>query len=314
VIGRSSLAVTGKLVQKLDGLDAAPGTLTARGQVEMPFQIESGDLSLFRASAKLQLEDVALELPRQKLRVAKVRGVLPVVQELVLTALGPKLVGQGERGLFSQLRFPDYRPYAGTTDYLSIGELVKDGKSYGPVAGNVRVDRDIIAVDQLELAALGGKITGQCLAELRGKDTRLAFRGKLTGIQPGVPVLVGGPGASTASAAPGGDKLDANLAITIAPYRYELEGRTEIVRIGRAHLLALLDLWDPYRADVAANRVRLALKVGYPEQVRLHFASGFASLAIDLGGLAGVVRIDEIRGIPIGPALAHWLAPILEQP
>jgi hypothetical protein len=58
--------------------------------------------------------------------------------------------------------------------------------------------------------------------------------------------------------------------------------------------------------------VRLALAAGYPKQVRLGFASGFASLAIELGGLAGVVRIDELRGIPIGPALAHWLAPILE--
>lgn len=319
VIGRSSLAVRGKLAQTLDGLDAAPKTLKARGKLEMPFQLESGDLSLFRATARLRLDDVALELPGQGLRVAKVRGELPVVQEIVLTALGPQLVGQGERGLFSQLRFPDYRPYAGTADYLVIGELSRNGKSYGPVAGNVRVDRDIVAVDQLELAALGGKITGQCIAQLRGKDTQLAFRGKLTGIQPGVPVLVGGAGATrvtTSPAAPAGtgDKLDANVAVTIAPYRYALEGRTEIVRIGRAHLLALLDLWDPYRSDIAANRVRLALKVGYPEQVRLHFASGFASLAIDLGGLAGVVRIDEIRGIPIGPALAHWLAPILEQP
>lgn len=313
VVGRNSLAVSGKLAQRLDGLDASPETLTARGQIEMPFRIESGDLSLFRATAKLKLSDVAIELHKQRLKVAKVRGELPITQEIVLTALGPQLVGQGERGLFSQLRFPDYRPYAGTADYLSIGELTRDGKSYGPVAGNVRVDRDIVAVDQLELLALGGKITGQCIAQLSGKNTQLAFRGKLTGIQPGVPVLVGGAGAQ-ASAAPNGDKLDANVAITIAPYRYALEGRTEIVRIGRAHLLALLDLWDPYRSDIAANRVRLALKVGYPEQVRLHFASGFASLAIDLGGIAGVVRIDEIRGIPIGPALAHWLAPILEQP
>lgn len=309
VLGRTSLAMHGTLEQKLDSLDAAPATLKARGHLAMPFQIESGDLTLFRATAKLELRDVAVELPAKKLRVAQVRGELPVTQEIVLTAAGPVLVGQGERGLFSQLRFPDYRPFSSTADYLSIGELTYQGKSYGPVAGNARVDRDVIAIDQLELIALGGKITGQCLAELRGKDTQLTFRGKLTGIQPSVPALLNGE-----KPAPSGDKLDANTAVTIAPYRYGLEGRTEIVRIGRAHLLALLDLWDPFRADIAANRVRLALKVGYPEQVRLHFSRGFASLSIDLGGVAGLVRIDEIRGIPIGPALAHWLAPILEQP
>ena len=61
-----------------------------------------------------------------------------------------------------------------------------------------------------------------------------------------------------------------------------------------------------------SSRVRLALLAGYPRQVRLSFDSGFAGLDIELGGLAGVVRIDEVRGLPIGPALAHWLTPILE--
>jgi hypothetical protein len=161
----------------------------------------------------------------------------------------------------------------------------------------------VIALDQLELAALDGKITGQCVAELRGLDTRLMFRGKLTGLR------APAPGAKGAGAR---EPFDANLALALTPYRYALEGRTEIVRIGRDHLRALLDLWDPFHADVAANRVRMALLAGYPKQVRLAFESGFASLAIELGGVAGVVRIDELRGLPIGPALAYWLAPLLE--
>jgi translocation and assembly module TamB len=59
--------------------------------------------------------------------------------------------------------------------------------------------------------------------------------------------------------------------------------------------------------------VRLGLKIGYPKRVRLHFAHGFASLAVELGGLAGAVRIDEIKGIPIGPAMARFLAPVLAE-
>src|SRR5262249_44425571 len=160
--------------------------------------------------------------------------------------------------------FPDYRPFAGDADYLSIGEVAVGGVTFGPVAGNARVDHDVVALDQLELAALGGKITGQVLAELplRLADTPLAFRGQITGLR------APAPGAASGS---DGDPLDANLAITLVPYRYGLEGRTEIVRIGRDHLRALLDVWDPYHADVAANRVRLALNAGYPKQVRLSF-------------------------------------------
>jgi hypothetical protein len=141
------------------------------------------------------------------------------------------------------------------------------------------------------------------LAELRGIDTRVVFRGKLTGLRAPAPGS-GGRGER--------EPFDANVAIALTPYRYGLEGRAELVRIGRDHLRALLDVWDPYHADVSVNRVRLGLLAGYPKQVRLQFASGFAALAIELGGLAGLVRIDELRGLPIGPALARYLAPVLE--
>lgn len=304
IVARRSLVLDGKLSQSLDGLDAAPGTLRARGKVSVPFRVESGDLVLFRTSAQVSLTDVGLELPRSKIALERINGELPVVQELVLGPGGVERVGQGEHGLFSQLRFPDYKPFAGGSDFLSIGKATVRGVELGPVAGNARIDRDVIALDQLELGALGGKLTGQLLAEVRGADTRLAFRGKATGVRPSV-------ASATTSGGPSGERLDANLAVTVTPYRLGLEGRTEIVQIGKDHLLALLDVWDPYRSDVAANRVRLALKVGYPKQVRLHFSRGFASLAIELGGLAGVVRIDEIRGIPIGPVLGHFLAPLL---
>lgn len=306
IVARKSLVVQGKLEQTLDGLAAAPETLRARGRVSVPFRIESGDLSLFRATAAVSLAEVSATLPAQRLEVKNVNGEVPLVQELVLDASGLRRVGEGDHGLFSQLRFPDYKPFTGGRDYLSIGELTVRGVRLGPAAGNVRIDRDVLALDQLELAALGGKLTGQCVVELRGEDTRLAFRGKATGVRPSV-------ASASAAGGPSGDRLDANLAVTLEPFRLGLEGRTEIVQIGKDHLLALLDLWDPYHADVSANRVRLGLKVGYPKQVRLHFSRGFANLAIELGGLAGVVRIDEIRGIPIGPLLSHFLSPILKE-
>jgi hypothetical protein len=303
VVGRNSLALDGTLVQGLDRLDAAAGKLVARGTVRMPFRVESGDLTVFRTTAQIALDQVAIEVPASKLRVTNLNGKLPVIQEIVVGPAGVERVGRGDRGPFSQLRFPDYRPFAGDADYLTIGEIAINGMTLGPAAGNARLDHDVIALDQLELAALDGKISGQLLAQLRGLDTQLVFRGKLTGLRAPAPGS-GGKGSR--------DPFDANVAITLTPYRYGLEGRAEIVRIGRDHLRALLDVWDPYHADVSANRVRLALLAGYPKQVRMGFASGFASLGVELGGIAGVVRIDELRGLPIGPALAHYLSPILE--
>jgi hypothetical protein len=56
------------------------------------------------------------------------------------------------------------------------------------------------------------------------------------------------------------------------------------------------------------NRVRHALAFGYPDQVRIGFDHGFASARITLGGLARLIRIDEIRGIPTGSLLDKVLA------
>jgi translocation and assembly module TamB len=299
VPGRHSLLVDGMLEQNLEKLDGAPERLRAKGRVVVPFRVESGDLALFHARAVLKLSGVHVDLPQDRITVSGVDGELPVVEEVVMGPQGAQLVGHGERGVYPQLRFQDHSPFLGGGNYLSIQKVKVSGREVGPIAGNARVDRDVASLDQMEVSALGGKITGQCLVELRGKDTRVAFRGKVTGIRPG-----GGTGD---------DRLDAHAALTMTPYRLGLEGRVEIVRIARAHLLELLDVWDPYRADVSANRVRLGLKVGYPKQVRLHFLHGFASLAVQLGGLAGAVRIDEIRGVPIGPALARFLAPVLEE-
>src|SRR5262249_32561036 len=59
VVARNSLALDGTLAQELDRLDAAPGRLKARGKIRVPFRVESGDLSLFRTTARIALEHVA---------------------------------------------------------------------------------------------------------------------------------------------------------------------------------------------------------------------------------------------------------------
>ena len=62
----------------------------------------------------------------------------------------------------------------------------------------------------------------------------------------------------------------------------------------------------------AQNRIRTALSLGYPDRLRLVFDRGFASARIELGGLARLVTIDEIRGIPMGPLIDNLLSPMLD--
>ena len=45
----------------------------------------------------------------------------------------------------------------------------------------------------------------------------------------------------------------------------------------------------------------------------LKLDEGLMNAKIDLGGLAGAVRIDEIKGIPITPFIEQYVQPYLER-
>jgi len=89
-----------------------------------------------------------------------------------------------------------------------------------------------------------------------------------------------------------------------------VDGRAEILRIGNRHLQDLLDLEDPHHANPALNRIRHALEIGYPDHLRLVFDHGFASLRITFGGLAKLISIDEVRGIPTGQLVDKLVDPL----
>jgi len=107
-----------------------------------------------------------------------------------------------------------------------------------------------------------------------------------------------------------GEPFDGNAAVAVSTRDRNVDGRAEILRIGKRHLLDLLDLHDPHHADPAVNRIRRALALGYPEHVRLSFKHGFADAKIDLGGLGRLFRIEELRGIPMGPIVDKVMSPM----
>jgi hypothetical protein len=303
--GRRNLMVEGELSQRLDALNgnaSGTGAPLGKGTVTMPFRVESGDLSYLRATAGLKFEEVDLVMPAQGLTVKGLNGFIPVAQDLLLDDKGgvTRVFG-ATTSAYSRLRFADQQPFTADTPFVTAQrievDLSKKGEPgrtivLGPLAGNLRIDRNLVAIDQLELELLQGKISGQILIDGQAEDTQLSFRGAVTGL-----VTAGEK-----------ERLDANATLVLWPDRRLLEGRIELVRLGTSHLLGLLDLYDPFQADVAANRMRKNLKFGYPKSVRMGFHDGFATLALELGGLASAVRIDEIRGTAVGPVLERYLA------
>lgn len=302
VPGREAVVVEGALVQDV-ALAASLGLADrARGRLRVPFRVASGDLVAWDVALALVPDDVDLALVGGRWAVEGLSGTVPVTQVVTLADGGVRIdAGRGAQRL-ARNRFSDVQPFLGGDDWLSAERLVVLGEPVGPLAGNLRVSGTTFALDRLQVAWREGVVTGQLLVDWptladRPRDTTaVTFRGNATGIR-----------------LPGSDEvLDANGALVLRPASLQLDGTVHVVRVGRSHLRALLDAFDPYHEDVSANRVRAALRVGYPEYVRLRVREGTLDAKVDLGGLAGAVRIDEIRSVPVGPLLARWVRPILD--
>ncbi len=290
-----SLRVEGTLNQDLASLSGDPAAFRGTGHVRVPFRVESGDGTRLDLLASLESPGASFQLPAAGFSLEGARGRMAVTEELELGPDGRLSIVQGPRGSpWSRVRFHDVNPYLHggwfAADRVAAGSL-----QAGPLAGNLRLDRTVLSLDQLQAAWRGGKVTGLLVLDRGADDTRVWFKGDATGIQAGSK----------------GEGLDANAALHLSLRNLEVDGRVQFLRIGRGHLRRLLDLWDPAMENVSANRIRKVLGIGYPKAARVRLDGGFLSARVELGGIASVVRIDEVRGIPVGPLLRRTLGDVL---
>jgi hypothetical protein len=293
--GRRGLSLRATLEQDLARAFTVRQRFTGKGRVVLTLQVDSGTLRLYHAAAALRIEDGHVELPRNGVKIERIAGEVPLVADI---AVGKRvrLIREAEVNAYSELRFADQHPLLSRRSFLSVGRITTPLGEAGPLAGNLRVEQNIVSLSQLEMSLNDGRVTGRCLVDWGKEDTRLHLQLRASRVE-----------------ASRGEPFDGNVAVVISSENRSVEGRAEILRIGRRHLLDLLDLHDPYHRDAAVNRVRRALALGYPDRVRMDFDHGFASARITFGGLARLVRIDPIRGIPMGPIIDKVLAPLVEE-
>jgi len=293
--GREAATVTGTFEQDF-GFWESTEDVKSGGSLVVPFTIESGDLNTYRIVATAQFRDVVLELAQYGLVVEDLDALIPMEQEF---ATAPKLfiVPSRTANAITQKRFFDLHPFTKRESFFTVDRVQLGQEVIGPVAANLQVVGSVIAMDQLNAAYRDGFVTGQFLADLNRKDPKVVFRGNLTGVK-----TTHGRGV-----------LDANLAMTFVPTTLILEGKAQIVRVSKDHLYEIIDVLDPYHEDEDMNRVRLGLKFGYPKFVLLKFNDGLMDAKVDLGGLAGAIRIDEIKGIPVTPFMEQYVQPYIER-
>ena len=293
--GHSTLSVTTTLSQDLSRLALAPARFSGRGKVGLEATITSPDLSLFRVRALLKEEDVSLKVPAAGIEVDTANGQIPITVALEVGADGVSLKTDERRSRYSMLRFADQHPLLTRSGFLSIASLKTPLVTIAPLVGNLEIEQNFVSLRQFEMGVRNGSITGQLGLDWDGPKSTLELHVRASGVQ-----------------SSHGEPFDGNIAVVISAGDRTVEGRAEILRIGERHLLDLLDMEDPMHVDPAMNRVRTALLVGYPDRLRLVFDHGFASAKLELGGLARLISISELRGIPMGPLVDKFLAPVLD--
>ncbi|ATB32872.1 hypothetical protein [Melittangium boletus] len=281
--GQRRLAARGELEQDLSKL-AQPGLIESSGKVTVDFRVASPNLVVFRTLSDLVLQNVNLRLPESGIALEMLDGNVPLTENVEFTQGRVRLLNDIDVNPYSMLRFADQHPLLSRNGFMSVGRITTPLISIAPLAGNLSINQNMVSLSQLEMGVRGGRITGQCVLDWQGKHSTLEAHVRATGVK-----------------SSRGEPFDGNAAVVISGKDRSVNGRAEILRIGNRHLLDLLDLEDPHHTDPATNRVRYALAVGYPENVRVSFNHGFGRLRITLGGLARLLSIDEIRGIPMGP-------------
>jgi len=315
VPGRVALVVDGALDQEVAALQATGLVREAAGRLRVPFRVTSGDLVALRVEATPTAEAVTLVDASGGLAVRGFEGSVPVVEDVAV--LSDRMeIGYGTPvNALSRTRYFDVHPFLGGEDFVSAEEVTVYGATLGPLAGNVRIAGTVFAVDRLQTGYRGGTVAGQLLVDLRRQDGRVSFRGNATGIRPGGPGLDGdAPEAAGGDDGDDGDDqvLDMNGAFVFVPETLALDGTVNVVRISRVHLREMLDLIDPFHESVSANRVRSLLGLGYPSYLRLRAQDGLLDVSVELGGLAGFVRVDDITAIPLAPLLEQYVGPTVD--
>jgi translocation and assembly module TamB len=259
---------------------------TGSGTARMSLSLESPDFRVFHSKATLQLENAHVHFPGAKVALDGIDGDVPIALDLTYGEKGVELLRGVQINPYATLRFADQHPLLKNRSFISIASVTTPLVSMAPFAANLALDQNIVSLSQLEMGVRGGSITGDGVFDWNGAESTFQADVRASGVM-----------------SSHGEPFDGNAALLVNIGDRSIEGRADILRIGRRHLQDVLDLEDPEHTNSGMNHIRTALSFGYPERVRIELKHGFASAGVSFGGLAGLVRVDDVRGIPIGPLM-----------
>jgi translocation and assembly module TamB len=282
---QTRLSLRAHLEQELRPV-AALQSIAARGKMGLDVAVASPNLRVFHTSSVLALHDAHLALESPAVALEGMEGEIPIVVDFTLSRGGARLLRGVPVNPYAALRYADQHPMLAQRSFISIRRVATPFGVVAPFAANLGVQQNVVSLSQMELGVRGGTVTGSSVLDYAGADSRLEVNLRASEVR-----------------SSHGEPFDGNAALLVDFAEHSVRGRADILRIGRRHLLDILDLQDPSHTDPAIERIRTGLRFGYPERVRISFKHGFVNAGVTLGGFARFMRIDDVKGIPVGPLM-----------
>jgi hypothetical protein len=296
VTGGQRFLLDGSLRQDLSRLDGDPAVFRGRGVVTLPFLADSADQQLFRVRGRLELDGVSASLPGSDLAIEDASGAASLEEAITFDPQnGIALVPSTDQRVFARARYQDLQPFLASDAVITAKRVRFGDVELAPVVTSLEVQRNRFSLNKLKAQRGAALLSGQVFLDYQPGNRAVTFRGAVTGLTR--------EGATV--------PLDANAALSFSLERLEVDGRVQVVRTSREHVLDLLDVLDPHKEVASLNRLRTALGWGYPRQLRLDFHDGLLAMDVELGGLGALFDLGTLRGIALGPFVTRYLAPHL---
>src|SRR5262249_51380085 len=124
----------------------------------------------FHGVGALRVSGVDLRLPGY--RIESFDGEIPLSGDVTFDMKkGVRLFKTTPLNAYSELRFSDQNPLMHRQSFITVKRLETPLGALAPLAGNLRIENNLIALNQLETGAAGGRVTGECIVDRRPDDT-----------------------------------------------------------------------------------------------------------------------------------------------
>lgn len=284
-----------QLTLQLDHRLSSDPEYAAQGRIELPLKVNLVNGEQLSLDGDMHIEQLNLKLGPTTL--ANLRGQLKIEEELLWDGELIEFRYLVPADPFQRVDYSLVQPYLASHS-LSFDKFTDQHIEAGPGSAGISLKQNLFRLQPFDLELFGGHVAGQLYFDASPNAWQLGLLSRITEVDlrqllpPDSPLR--------------GDELSpvsARTAITFDIQKRLMEGRIDVTQISRAQLLQMLEVIDPDYQDPQLATVRSALRLAYPETLRIKMYSGLMDMEVKVSALPSPITV---RNLPLTPLINHF--------